>query len=135
MAIFPRGVVRSTSCLVLQWPGGVFEVGGSNGFWFPQTQDGLKNSNGDISAADHLIYSMFGSRMGFTVDGILHHVIFLIILFSSLSLSFPVGGTYHHPNRLHEAHHASWVDRVESTLFLLYSLYMSLKVQILVPGN
>jgi len=25
----------------------------------------LKNSNGDISAADHPIYSMFGSRMGF----------------------------------------------------------------------
>jgi len=25
----------------------------------------LKNSNGDISAADHPIYSVFGSRMGF----------------------------------------------------------------------
>jgi len=26
----------------------------------------LKNSNGDISAADHPIYSVFGSRMGFS---------------------------------------------------------------------
>jgi len=26
----------------------------------------LENSNGDISAADHLIYSVFGSRMGFS---------------------------------------------------------------------
>jgi len=26
----------------------------------------LKNSNGDISAVDHLIYSVFGSRMGFS---------------------------------------------------------------------
>ena len=25
----------------------------------------LENSNGDISAADHPIYSVFGSRMGF----------------------------------------------------------------------
>jgi len=28
----------------------------------------LKNSNGDISAAYHPIYSMFGSRMGFSVS-------------------------------------------------------------------
>jgi len=26
----------------------------------------LKNSNGDISVADHLIYSVFGSTMGFS---------------------------------------------------------------------
>jgi len=26
----------------------------------------LKNSNGNISAADHSIYSVFGSRMGFS---------------------------------------------------------------------
>jgi len=26
----------------------------------------LKNSNSDISAADHPIYSVFGSRMGFS---------------------------------------------------------------------
>jgi len=36
-----------------------------------QIQDGgsaaiLKNSNGDISAADHPIYSVFGARMGFS---------------------------------------------------------------------
>ena len=40
-------------------------------FRFRQIQDGgaaaiLKNSNGDISAADHPIYSMFGSRTGFS---------------------------------------------------------------------
>ena len=29
----------------------------------------LKNSNGDIFAADHLIYSVFGSRMGFLGSG------------------------------------------------------------------
>ena len=57
MAISPRGVVRSTSCLVLRW--------GFRGrriewryFRFLQIQDGgsaaiLKNSNGDISAVDH----------------------------------------------------------------------------------
>jgi len=39
MTISPRGVVRSTSCLVLRW---VFRVGGSNGayFRFRQIQDG-----------------------------------------------------------------------------------------------
>jgi len=40
-------------------------------FRFLQIQDGgwaaiLKNSNGDISAADHPIYSVFGSRVGFS---------------------------------------------------------------------
>jgi len=54
MAISPQGVVRSTSGLVLRW--------GFRGrriewryFRFRQIQDGgfLKNSNGDISAADH----------------------------------------------------------------------------------
>jgi len=74
MAISPRGVVRSTSFLVLLW--------GFRGrriewcyFRFRQIQDGgtaaiLKNSNGDISAADRPIYSMFGSIMGvFSVGG------------------------------------------------------------------
>jgi len=70
MAISSQGVVRSTSCLVLRW--------GFRGrriewryFRFRHMQDGgcvaiLKNSNGDISAADHPIYSVFGSRMGFS---------------------------------------------------------------------
>jgi len=40
-------------------------------FRFHQIQDGgsaaiLENSNGDISAMDHPIYSMFGCRMGFS---------------------------------------------------------------------
>jgi len=40
-------------------------------FRFRQIQDGgsadiLQNSNGDISAADRPIYSVFGSRMGFS---------------------------------------------------------------------
>jgi len=64
-AISPRGVVRSTSCLVLRW--------GFRGrriewryFRYDQIQDGgsvavMKNSNCNISAADHLIYSAFGS--------------------------------------------------------------------------
>jgi len=42
-------------------------------FRFRQIQDGgaaatLKNSNGDISVADRPIYSVFGSRMGFSVS-------------------------------------------------------------------
>ena len=69
MAISSQGVVRSTSCLVLQW--------GFRGrriewryFRFDQIQDGgstaiLKNSNGGISAMDRRIHSVFGSRMGF----------------------------------------------------------------------
>ena len=51
--------------------GGVFGVSGSNGAisgfaksWRPAAI--LENSNGDISAADHPIYSVFGSRMGFS---------------------------------------------------------------------
>ena len=69
MAISPRGVVRSTSCLVLGWG---FRVGGSNGAisGFAKSKMAarpiLVNSNGDISAADHPIYSVFGSRMGFS---------------------------------------------------------------------
>jgi len=67
MAISPRGIVRSTSCLVLWW--------GFRGrriewryFRFRQIQDGdsaaiLENSNGDISAVDRPIYSVFGARM------------------------------------------------------------------------
>jgi len=70
MAISPQGFVRSTSCLVLLW--------GFRGrriqwryFRLRQIQDGrsaaiLENSNGDISAADRPIYSVFGSRMGFS---------------------------------------------------------------------
>jgi len=62
--------------------GGVFGVGGSNGaisgFTNPRwrlgrhlIQDGgsaaiLENSNGNISAADHPTYSVFGSRVGFS---------------------------------------------------------------------
>jgi len=54
--------------------GGVFEVGGSNGVisgFAISIQDGrsaaiFENSNGDISAADRPIYSVFGSRMGFS---------------------------------------------------------------------
>jgi len=42
-------------------------------FRFRQIQDGgaasiLKNSNGDISAVDHPIYIVFGSRTGFSVS-------------------------------------------------------------------
>ena len=44
--------------------GGVFEVGGSNGAISGFAI--LRNSNGDISAADHPIYSVFCSRMGFS---------------------------------------------------------------------
>jgi len=70
MAISPRQIMRFTPCLVLGW--------GFRGrriewryFRFRQIQDGgsaaiLENSNGDISAADHPIYSMFGSTMGFS---------------------------------------------------------------------
>jgi len=41
-------------------------------FRFREIQDGgwaaiMKNSNGDIYPADHPIYYMFGSRMGFSV--------------------------------------------------------------------
>jgi len=69
-AISPRGVVLSTSCLVLRW--------GFRSRWiewryfrFRRIQDGgcaaiLKNSNGDISAADHPIYFVFGSGIGFS---------------------------------------------------------------------
>jgi len=67
-AISPRQIVRFTPCLILGW--------GFRGrriewryFRLRQIQDGgsaaiLENSNGDISAADRPIYSVFGSRMG-----------------------------------------------------------------------
>ena len=70
MAISQREIIRSTSCLVLRW-----DFLGRRIEWryfrFRQIQDGgsaaiLKNSNGDIIAADHPIYSVFGSRMGFS---------------------------------------------------------------------
>ena len=67
----------SSDPLPVWFYGGVFEVGGSNGAisgfakskmaapsWKPPSI--LKNSNGNISAVDHLIYSVFGSRMGFS---------------------------------------------------------------------
>ena len=66
MAISQGGVFRSTLCLVLWW--------GFRGrqikwryFRFRQIQAAiLENSNGNISAADHAIYSVFGSRMRFS---------------------------------------------------------------------
>jgi len=70
MAISLRQMIRFTPYLVLGW--------GFRGrriewryFRFRQIQDGgsaaiLEYSNGDISATDHPIYSMFGSRMGFS---------------------------------------------------------------------
>jgi len=77
MAISPQGIIRSTSCLVLRY--------GFRGrriewcyFRFRQIQDGgsaaiLENSNGDISAADRPIYSVFGSRLGFSGSRIEWH--------------------------------------------------------------
>jgi len=69
MAISPRRIVRFTPCLVLGrgFRGRRIEW---RDFRFRQIQDGgsaatLENSNGDISAADHPIYAMFDSRMGF----------------------------------------------------------------------
>jgi len=48
----------------------VFGDGGSNGAISGLAKSKmaaiLENSNGDISAADHPIYSVFGSRMGFS---------------------------------------------------------------------
>jgi len=64
MAISLRRIIRFTPCLVLGW--------GFRGRWiewcysrFHQAA-ALENSNGDISAVDHPIYSVFGSRMGFS---------------------------------------------------------------------
>jgi len=70
MAISPQGVVRSISCLVLGWSFQGRQIEWRY-FRFRQIQDGgraaiLENSNGDISAADHPIYSVFVSRMGFS---------------------------------------------------------------------
>jgi len=60
MAISPRQMIRFTPCLVLGWgfPGQRIEW---RYFRFRQI---LEDSNGDISAVDHPIYSVFGSRMG-----------------------------------------------------------------------
>jgi len=70
MAISQWRIVRFTPCLVLGW--------GFRGrriewryFGFREIQDGgaaaiLKNSNGDISAADRPIYTVFGYRTGFS---------------------------------------------------------------------
>jgi len=70
MAISPRRIIRFTPCLVLEWGFRVRRIEWRY-FRFRQIQDGgraaiLENSNGDISAADHPIYSMLGSRMGFS---------------------------------------------------------------------
>jgi len=70
MVISPRGVVRSTSCLVLGWGFRRRRIEWRY-FRFRQIQDGgtaaiLENSNGDISAADCPIYTVFGSNMGFS---------------------------------------------------------------------
>jgi len=69
MAISPRRIVRFTLCLVLKQG-----IRGRRIEWryfrFRQFQDGgaalLKNSNGDISAADRPIYFVFGSRTEFS---------------------------------------------------------------------
>ena len=66
MAISPRGVVRSTSCLVLL---GVFGVGGSNGAISGSTKSKMaaRPPSWKIQmAADRPIYAVFGSRMGFS---------------------------------------------------------------------
>ena len=75
ISISPRGIVRSTSCLVLRWGFRGRRIEWRH-FRFRQIQDGgqaaileaaiLENSNGDISAADRPIYAVFGSRMGFS---------------------------------------------------------------------
>jgi len=70
MAIYPQQIVGFTSCSVL---GGFFW--GRRIEWryfhFYKIQDGgwaaiLENTNGDISAKDYSIQSMFGSREGFS---------------------------------------------------------------------
>jgi len=71
--------VGSSDPLHVWFYGGVFGVGGSNGAisGFDKSKMAarppsggsaaiLENSNGDISAADRPIYSVFGSRMGFS---------------------------------------------------------------------
>jgi len=70
MAISQRRIVRFTPCLVLGlgFRGRRIEW---RYFRFRQIQDGgsaaiLENSNGDFFAADHPIYAVFGSRMGFS---------------------------------------------------------------------
>jgi len=66
MAISPRGVIRSTSCLFY---GGVFEVDGSNGAISGLAKSKMaaepESSNGDISATGHPIHSMFGAMVEF----------------------------------------------------------------------
>jgi len=73
MAISPRGVVRSTSCLVLRW-GFLGRRIEWRYFRFRQIKDGgsatiLENSNGDISAADRPIYSVWFYDGVFGVGG------------------------------------------------------------------
>jgi len=70
MAISPRWIVRFTPCFILGWGFRGRRIEWRH-FRFRQIQDGgsaaiLENSNGDISAADCPIYTVFGSRMGFS---------------------------------------------------------------------
>jgi len=64
--IFGSSRDGSSDLLRVWFQDGVFGVGGSNGAisGFAKSKM-VENSNGDISAADHPIYSVFGSTMGF----------------------------------------------------------------------
>jgi len=66
--IWPYFREGSSDPLHVWFYGWVFEVGGSNGAisGFGGSAATLENSNCDISAADHPIYSVFGSRMEFS---------------------------------------------------------------------
>ena len=84
MAISPRGVVRFTSF------GSTVGFSGSADrmalFPFspnPSSAAILENSNGDISAANHPNYSVFGSRMGVSGSIVSLHV----MLFTQTSRS------------------------------------------------
>ena len=65
MVISLRGVIQSTSCLVLHGVSGSVDRIAISGFAKSKMAE---KSNGDISAADHPIYSVFGSRTGFSVS-------------------------------------------------------------------
>jgi len=109
MAISPRGIVRSTSCLVLRWG---FRGGGSNGAISGFAKSAiLENSNGDISAADRRIYSVFGFRMGFlgSADRM------ALIPFWPNSI-----GMWEKTTR------EEWLDWSQSKVFLVYFYFLSL---------
>jgi len=65
MAISPRQIIRFTPCLVLGCGFGGRRINGAISD-FAKFKMAVENSNGDISTADHPIYSVFGSRMGFS---------------------------------------------------------------------